>query len=137
MFCSNPVSKLRLLGAALSNMRVQGAICWSLITIEDMRRTQATAEDCEGVVNHLISVAEVEAAALLRQQPDPSEFRVSLRSKGSGNVDVSAVARRFNGGGHRNASGCTLRGEAAEVTERVLSALEAETAHPTLANSAA
>jgi phosphoesterase RecJ-like protein len=137
MFCSNPASKLRLLGVALSNMQLQGVICWSLITTEDMKRTGATAEDCEGIVNHLISIAEVEAAALLRQQPDPSEFRVSLRSKGSGNVDVSAVARRFNGGGHRNASGCTLRGEAAQVTARVLSALEAEIAHLTLAGPAA
>jgi phosphoesterase RecJ-like protein len=128
MFSSNPVSKLRLLGAALSNMQVQGSICWSLITTEDMERTHATAEDCEGVVNHLISIGEIEAAALLRQQADPSEFRVSLRSKGSGHVDVSAVAEQFHGGGHRNASGCTLHGTIAEVTSSIVAALEAEVA---------
>jgi phosphoesterase RecJ-like protein len=107
-------------------MQVQGNICWSLITIDDMERTEATAEDCEGVVNHLISIVGIEAAVLIRQQPDATEFRVSLRSKGTGNVDVSAVAEQFQGGGHRNASGCTLYGTPAEVTKRLLTALEAE-----------
>lgn len=137
MYFSNPISKLRLLGAALSNMQVQGTVCWSVISTEDMERTHATAEDCEGVVNHLISIAEIEAAALLRQQPDPTEFRVSLRSKGTGNIDVSAVAERFRGGGHRNASGCTLFGTKAEVTASIVSALEAEISPLALATPAA
>jgi phosphoesterase RecJ-like protein len=137
MFFSNPASKLRLLGAALSNMQIQGTICWSMITVEDMQRTGATAEDCEGVVNNLIGIMGIEAAALLRQQPNLTEFRVSLRSKGDGTVDVSAVAEQFKGGGHRNASGCTLHGTIAEVTERLLSALEAEISPLTLAVPAA
>jgi phosphoesterase RecJ-like protein len=36
------------------------------------------------------------------------EFNVSLRSLG--NIDVSAIARVFNGGGHKNASGATMTG---------------------------
>jgi phosphoesterase RecJ-like protein len=126
MFFSNPVSKLRLLGAALSNLQLRDGICWSVITLDDLERTGASVEDCEGVVNHLIGIAAVEAAVLLRQQPDTSEFRLSLRSKGTGNVDVAAVAEYFGGGGHRNASGCTLKGTAADVTDRILNALEAE-----------
>jgi phosphoesterase RecJ-like protein len=129
MYFSNPVSKLRLLGAALGNMQVQGNICWSLITTDDMKRTGATVEDCEGVVNHLIGIVGIDAAVLLRQQPGNTEFRVSLRSKGTSNVDVSAVAEQFRGGGHRNASGCTLHGTIAEVTTNILSALEAEISH--------
>jgi phosphoesterase RecJ-like protein len=126
MYFSNPVSKLRLLGAALSNLQVRDGICWSIITLDDLERTGASVEDCEGVVNHLIGIAEVEAAVLLRQQPETSEFRLSLRSKGTGNVDVSAVAEYFGGGGHRNASGCTLHGTVADVTDRIVAALEAE-----------
>jgi phosphoesterase RecJ-like protein len=126
MFFSNPVSKLRLLGTALSNLEVREGICWSVITLADLKRAGASVEDCEGVVNHLIGIAGVEAAVLLRQQPGCSEFRLSLRSKGTGNVDVSTVAECFGGGGHRNASGCTLHGTAQDVTERILAALEAE-----------
>ena len=69
MFFSNPPSKLRLLGAVFSNMHTEGTLCWSLISLEDMRNTGATVEDCEGVVNHLIGMAGVEAAVLLREQP--------------------------------------------------------------------
>jgi phosphoesterase RecJ-like protein len=126
MFFSNPVSKLRLLGAALSNLEVRDGVCWSVVTLADLERTGASVEDCEGVVNHLIAIADIEAAVLMREQPENSEFRLSLRSKGSGNVDVSAVAECFGGGGHRNASGCTLTGTAEDVTDRVLAALEAE-----------
>jgi phosphoesterase RecJ-like protein len=48
---------------------------------------------------------------------------VSFRSKGR--VDVSAVAARFGGGGHRNAAGCTVPGTLADVRKRVLDALAA------------
>jgi phosphoesterase RecJ-like protein len=34
-------------------------------------------------------------------------------------VDVAAVAKAFQGGGHKNAAGCTLIGPLPEVRERV------------------
>lgn len=124
MYFSNPVSKVRLLGLALSKMVIQGEICWSVISQEDMQSAGASVEDCEGVVNHLIAMAGIEAAILLRQQPDLNEYRLSLRSKGIGKVDVSLVAEHFGGGGHRNASGCTQLGTATAITQRVIREVE-------------
>ena len=43
----------------------------------------------------------------------PGDWRVSMRSKG--NINVNAVAREFGGGGHTNASGCSARGEFADL----------------------
>jgi phosphoesterase RecJ-like protein len=40
-------------------------------------------------------------------------------------VDVSAVARRFGGGGHPNAAGCTVAGPLGEATGQVLAAVDA------------
>ncbi len=120
MYFSNPPGKVRLLGAALSNMHIRGEVCWSVISQDDLAHAGATVEDCEGVVNHLISMAGIEAAILLRQQEDPNEYRLSLRSKGIGKLDVSRVAEHFGGGGHRTASGCTLHGTAASIVERLL-----------------
>jgi phosphoesterase RecJ-like protein len=120
MFFTNPISKVKLLGTALSNMKVRGQICYSTISVEDMQEAGACAEDAEGVVNHLIGIAGIEAAVLLRQQPSMTEYRLSLRSKGIGIVDVAKVAEHFGGGGHRNASGLTLQGTAESVAERVL-----------------
>ena len=121
LYFSNPESKIRLLGAALSNLRTEGPLAWSWVTTSDMDRAGAGAEDCEGVVNYLISIAGVESAVFLRELPSLDQYRLSIRSKGR--IDVAQVAESFGGGGHRSASGCTLDGPLTEATERILQQL--------------
>jgi phosphoesterase RecJ-like protein len=89
-----------------------------------MDRAGAGAEDCEGVVNYLISIAGVESAVFLRELPSTDQYRLSIRSKGK--VNVAQIAENFGGGGHRSASGCTLDGPLDEATERILSQLRTE-----------
>jgi phosphoesterase RecJ-like protein len=81
----------------------------------------AGAEDCEGVVNYLISIDGIESAVFLRELPSNDQFRLSIRSKGK--IDVAQVAEYFGGGGHRSASGCTLDGPLDSATERILTQL--------------
>jgi bifunctional oligoribonuclease and PAP phosphatase NrnA len=121
LYFSNPASRVRLLGTALSHLRVDGPIAWAWVTSEDMDRAGADAEDCEGIVNYLISIAGIEAAVFLREVPEAGQFRLSIRSKGK--LDVSHVAEHFGGGGHRNASGCTLAGPLNVATDRILAQL--------------
>jgi phosphoesterase RecJ-like protein len=126
VYHSNSVGKIRLLGSALSNMQIDGEVAWTLITEDEIRQAGAQVEDCEGVVNYLIGIAGVRAAAFLREVARPgdrSQFRLSLRSKGE--VDVAHVAEQLGGGGHRNASGCTLEGPADTATSRIVTALQA------------
>lgn len=128
VYFSNPVSKIRLLGIALNNMVIDGEIAWSHVTLADMAKVDAIAEDCEGVVNYLIGIAGIETAAFLRESPSGDglvEFRTSLRSKTE--VDVAAVAELFGGGGHRNASGCNLLGPLEVASQQVISELHAAT----------
>jgi len=73
-------------------------------------------------VNYLIGIAEVQVAIFLRELPPGDEFRLSLRSRGA--IDVAEVASRFGGGGHRNASGCTLKGPLDSAIRRVIEELE-------------
>lgn len=120
-FC-NPASKVRLLGIALSNIQIDGAVSWSHVTVEEMERVGATVEDCEGVANHLIGIEGVEAAAFLRELPEQDQFRLSLRSRYR--LDVSVIAEQFGGGGHRNASGCSMEGRLDEVTGRIVGQLK-------------
>jgi phosphoesterase RecJ-like protein len=119
-FC-NPESKIRLLGIALSNMQVEGAVSWSHVTLAEMASVGASVEDCEGVANHLIGIAGIEGAAFLRELRGNAEFRLSLRSRGA--LDVAAIAEQFGGGGHQNASGCTIDGSLEEVTKKIVNAL--------------
>ena len=84
-----------------------------------MDRTHAAEEDCEGIVNYAIAIAGIEVAVFLRELRD-HQVRLSLRSKGR--VNVATIAERFGGGGHENASGCTLDGPLPVATERILQA---------------
>jgi bifunctional oligoribonuclease and PAP phosphatase NrnA len=124
VYFSNPASKFHLLGAALRNLHVDAPLAWTWITQDEAARAGATAEDSEGVVNYLIGIAGVEAAVYLRELPGCGEFRLSLRSKER--IDVARIAESFGGGGHHNASGCTLAGPLASATERILTHLRAE-----------
>jgi phosphoesterase RecJ-like protein len=123
VYCNNPPSRLRVLAAALGKLQIEGPIAFAAITLDDIRHAGGNIEDSEGIVNHLIALAGVEAAAFVREVVPHEQFRVSLRSKGQ--LDVARVAETFSGGGHRSASGCTLNGQLPDVTARLLAALQA------------
>jgi phosphoesterase RecJ-like protein len=122
VYFSNPMSKMLLLGAALANLKRDGRVAWLWVTTTDMERTHAAEEDCEGIVNYAIGIAGVEIAVFLRELPD-HRVRLSLRSKGS--VNVARIAESMGGGGHENASGCTLPGPMPIATEAILARLRA------------
>ncbi len=117
VYFSNPQSKMRLLGAALATLQLEGKIAWLWVTHGDMVRCGAVEEDCEGIVNYAIGIAGVEVAVFLRELPD-HRMRLSLRSKGSFNV--ASVAEDLGGGGHANASGCTLEGPLFAAIDAIL-----------------
>jgi phosphoesterase RecJ-like protein len=123
IYFSHRVSKIRLLGAALANLQYSGSLAWTWVTNQDLALSSADAEDCEGVINYLIAIDGAEAAAFLRETPD-GQFRLSIRSKGK--VNVAAVAEALGGGGHRNASGCTLNGPLTHAVECVLTQLRTQ-----------
>jgi phosphoesterase RecJ-like protein len=122
VYFSNPMSKMLLLGAALGNLKRDGRVAWLWVTTSDMERSNAAEEDCEGIVNYAIGIAGVEVAVFLRELPN-HRVRLSLRSKGE--VNVAAVAESLGGGGHENASGCTLEGPLPVATEAILARLRA------------
>ena len=107
IYFAHSVAKMRLLGEALRNLNTEGHVGWTWVGQEQMERWGAKEEDCEGLVNYVLSIGEVEVAAFLRELSD-GRFRVSLRSKGK--LDVAKVAEGFGGGGHECASGCSVDG---------------------------
>jgi phosphoesterase RecJ-like protein len=107
IYFAHSTAKMRLLGAALSNLHREGPLAWIWVTREQMERSQAKEEDCEGIVNYALSIRDVEIAAFFREMPD-GRYRVSLRSKGK--LNVAEIAELFGGGGHECASGCSMDG---------------------------
>lgn len=120
IYFAHSTAKMRLLGAALSNLHREGPLAWIWITREQMERCEAKEEDCEGLVNYALSIQDVEVAAFFRELPD-GRYRVSLRSKGE--LNVAAVAEQFGGGGHECASGLSLDGPLSVAVARVVARL--------------
>jgi phosphoesterase RecJ-like protein len=117
---STPASKFLLLGAALNTLKREGRIAVLWVTHQDLVRTFAADEDCEGIVNFAIGISGVEVAVFLRELPDRM-IRLSLRSKGK--INVAEIAERLGGGGHGNAAGCTLDGPLDSALEIVMTEL--------------
>src|SRR5579871_6127285 len=111
------MSKMCLLGAALSTLQRDGAVTWMSITRHDMERFDALDEDCEGLVNYALGIAGVEVAVFFREVAK-ERVRISIRSKGA--VNVAELAEKFGGGGHECASGFSTEGPVPEAVKRVL-----------------
>jgi phosphoesterase RecJ-like protein len=85
----------------------------------DFDAAGATRDMTEDLVNEAGRIGCTEATIMFTEEPDGS-VRVNLRSKQS--LDVSALAQRFNGGGHARASGARPDGPWDEVVQRVIAA---------------
>jgi len=120
VYFSSPMSKMCLLGAALSRLERDGAITWMSVTRHDMERFGALDEDCEGLVNYALGIAGVEVAIFFREVAH-ERIRVSIRSKGA--VNVAEIAQKFGGGGHECAGGFSTEGPVKEAASRVLAEL--------------
>ncbi len=120
IYFSHPTSKMRLLGAALSNLHREGPLAWIWVTRDQMDKVGAIDEDCEGLVNYALAIQGVEVAAFFRELTD-GRYRVSLRSKGQ--LNVASVAERFGGGGHECAGGCSIDGPLSVAVARILAQL--------------
>jgi phosphoesterase RecJ-like protein len=124
VYDSNNMGRLKLFGAVLNVMQVDrsGRIAALHVDQEMTRAAGGTYEDTEGLVNLPLTVKEIQAVVFFRQEQG-DEYRVSLRSKGD--VDINVIAKEFGGGGHKNASGCTVSGPIEELQETLFEKIEA------------
>jgi len=107
------------LGEVLRRVEISddGQIAWLCVPPGLVSREFLAAED---LVSYPRSVRGVKVAVLFSEEA-PGKIKASLRGKGD--VPVNAIARRFGGGGHENAAGCTLSGTLAEAAAALLHAV--------------
>jgi phosphoesterase RecJ-like protein len=86
----------------------------------DFAEVGAVEPYSEGIIDYLRAVEGSELAVLIREPPrdDGPVRRVSLRAS-IDELDVSAIARLFGGGGHRQAAGFSSEKPIDEITELV------------------
>jgi len=88
-------------------LHLDGRFATQHILQRDFQQTGATHKDTENLINECRRISTVEAAALFVELKD-GRIRCSLRSKGG--VNVSEIAARFGGGGHKMAAATYLPG---------------------------
>jgi phosphoesterase RecJ-like protein len=115
-------AKLKLLARALDRARVLegGRIVVSHLLRTDFADVGAVEPYSEGIIDYLRAVEGAELAVLIREPPrdDGPLRRISLRASVD-ELDVSAIARLFGGGGHRQAAGFSSEKSIDEITELV------------------
>lgn len=97
-----PIFRLTHHVVAQAQLRVGGALCMLLLRQSDLQRFGVPVRDTEGLVDYSLSVKGVKIGALLKELGE-KKTKISLRSPDS--IDVAKIARKFGGGGHRNAAG--------------------------------
>jgi bifunctional oligoribonuclease and PAP phosphatase NrnA len=115
-------AKLKLLARALERAQVYegGRIVVSYLLRTDFAEVGAAEPYSEGIIDFLRAVEGADMAVLIREPPrqDGPTRRVSLRASVD-ELDVSAIARKSGGGGHRQAAGFSSESSIDEITEFV------------------
>jgi len=119
LFDSHTLGRLRLQGAVLRTLEVDASGRLAMLTLTDatLAASGGAPDETDGLINLPLGVRAIQAAVFFKEAED-GHWRVSLRSKGD--IDVGRVARGFGGGGHKNASGCTLHGPLEDVRASIL-----------------
>lgn len=107
LYESFSINRQRLLADVLRTLELSsnGRFAHMFATPKMLEDTGTSPADLDGMVNLGRAVDTVEISALFRVESS-GEIKVSFRSKGR--MGVADLARKFGGGGHRNAAGCTI-----------------------------
>jgi phosphoesterase RecJ-like protein len=113
-------AKLKLLARAFERAQVYegGRLVVSYLLRSDFTELNVAEAYSEGIIDDLRAVDGAEMAALIREPPrrDGPPRRVSLRAS-TDELDVSAIARKSGGGGHRQAAGFSSDASIEDITE--------------------
>jgi len=102
-------SRFKLMQAMLDHLELHldGRFAVQYLLQDDFARTGTAYPDTENLINECHRIGSVMVSTLLVELTD-GQVRCSLRSRGA--VDVSEIATKYGGGGHKMAAGAFLPG---------------------------
>ena len=113
-----PYSTRKLLGIMLDRVerRYNNKLALTYETMEDTKEWGQEGRDSDALYSLLLSVDGIEAVLFVRQD---TELTCTCGFRSRDQVDVSAIAAKFGGGGHKNAAGLSIEGKIPEVLEKI------------------
>ena len=116
------LGKTKLLGRAIESLEIfcGGKAAMVTITNQDLLDCGCDQSDCEGLIDVAREIDGVEISLMLREKEDG--IKGSLRSRNE--INVADLAAQYGGGGHRAASGFTLKMTLPQAVDEVKQMLE-------------
>jgi len=114
-------SDMRVLVDALRTMSFDknNGIVWFTLKKDFLKSRKLSFDLTEQILTFGRLIKNARVAVLFKENMDAlNQIRVNLRSRDK--IDISKVAKVFKGGGHKNASACTVKGSLERVRKRVL-----------------
>lgn len=109
MFRTNSLSSLKLWGRTLENMTVSDdGVCMSVLTMRDFEDSGAHPDESGGVIDLLNAVPDTQYCLLLAED-GKGNIKGSFRTRRN-DIDLTILAGKFNGGGHKKAAGFSIPG---------------------------
>lgn len=107
LYQNKPFNRVKLLSDALNTLEsfYNGKLAVIYVTKQMFESNNISSANADGIIEYARDIEGVEVAVFLKEL-SPNEVKIGLRSKYD--IDVSAIAADFDGGGHRKASGCTI-----------------------------
>jgi len=125
LYENRPYEAIDLMRQALNTLEISadGRAAWLNLTMEMLDGQQWIGQHSEDIIQFPRMIETVQVAMLFREV-DQGSTKVSFRSRKD--IDVSAIAKQFGGGGHVRAAGCTIDAPLAEARAQVLYAVTRE-----------
>lgn len=116
---NNSLKDMRLLLKVTSRLHVvaKNRIAWIRINRSAFKGLKASPQILDRILDFAKAIDSVKVV-LIFSQKGTGVVKLNLRSKSP--VNVQRVAQSFGGGGHRFASGCTIKGSLKDVEKMVL-----------------
>ncbi len=118
-----PAQSVKLKGLLLSTLELDldGKVAILRFPLSFLKIANCLPQDAEGVIDEPRKIEGVEVAVMLREEEN-GKTKISLRSQGD--LDVEKIARKYGGGGHRNASGFCIKGKFKKAKDLILKELK-------------
>lgn len=113
----------RYWGAGLSSLEQKNGIVWATLTMEDRKKAGYGGNDDADLIN-IVSAIEGNKVGMIFVEQNDHHVKIPWRAL-EPDIDVSQVAKYFNGGGHMAAAGADIPGTLSEIQPLVLSTTQA------------
>lgn len=126
LFYENSFERTKCLGEVLNTLelKLNGRVGVLHLTLDMMSKYSLKETELDGFVEYARNIKGVEIGIFIKQKTD-TEYKVSLRA--NSDADMSKIAEKFGGGGHRGAAGCRFENKSIEeIKENLLKEIETE-----------